>query len=79
VASVERLLYPAVADFLGSWDKDNEPPPGGLRVVGPKWSGRSHDLRDTLMRLGIPFWFYADSTAGSEVLRAAGVEGSGRP
>ena len=41
--------------------------PGGLRVVGPRWSVRSHDLRDILMRVGIPYWFYdEDSETGGQ-------------
>jgi thioredoxin reductase (NADPH) len=77
---VERILYLAVAEFLAMWDKDNEPPPGGLRVVGPRWSVRSHDLRDVLMRVGIPYWFYdEDSETGRQMLAAAGMEAVGRP
>jgi thioredoxin reductase (NADPH) len=51
-----------------------------LRIIGPKWTVRSHELRETLTRVGLPYWFYdEDTAAGRQALRQAGVQALGRP
>ncbi len=51
-----------------------------MRVVGPRWSPRSHQLRDLLSRAGIPFWFYdEDSSEGRALLAEAGADGTRLP
>jgi thioredoxin reductase (NADPH) len=77
---LERILYPAVAEFLAAWEKTSEPPVAALRIVGDEWSPRSHELRDILTRVGVPYWFYpTDSDAGRDLLAEAGQDGSQRP
>jgi thioredoxin reductase (NADPH) len=77
---VEQILYPAVSDFLATWAKTQEPPFAALRVVGPRWSTRSHDLRDVMSRAGLPYWFHdVDSPQGRALLQEAGVDGSRLP
>jgi thioredoxin reductase (NADPH) len=46
-----------------------------VRVVGERWSSRSHELRDALTRNTVPFGFYAsDSEEGRRLLRDHGVD-----
>ena len=45
---LERILYPAISDFLSAWDKSQDAPVVPVRIVGDQSSPRSHQLRDTL-------------------------------
>jgi thioredoxin reductase (NADPH) len=46
-----------------------------VRIVGERWSPRSHELRDMLGRNTVPFGFYdADSDDGRRLLRAYRVD-----
>jgi thioredoxin reductase (NADPH) len=77
---LERILYPAIAEFLAAWDKGYEPSAVALRIVGEQWSPRSHELRDILTRVGVPYWFYeATSDAGRDLLAEAGVDAARLP
>ena len=77
---LEQILYPAVSDFLAGWAKSQEPPFVALRIVGPRWSPRSHELRDILSRVGLPFWFYdEDSPEGRALLAEVGADGTRLP
>jgi thioredoxin reductase (NADPH) len=77
---LERVLYPAVSEFLASWDKSREPDTVALRIVGEQRSARAHEVRDVLTRVGIPYWFHSDdSEAGRRILREAGADGSRLP
>src|SRR6266498_1323752 len=51
-----------------------------VRVVGSRWSARSHELRDLLGRNNIPHGFYdADSQDGRQLLARAGLEAGRLP
>ena len=76
----ERILYPAVSEFLAAWDKSREPSFAVFRIAGPPRSASSHRLRDTLSRAGVPYRFYDDgSEEGQQLLREHHVEGAGVP
>jgi thioredoxin reductase (NADPH) len=76
----ERGLYRAVSEFLAAWAKSRKPPIETFRIVGPQWGTRSHELRDLLARLGLPYGFYpVDSDAGRRLLVQAGRDGSRLP
>jgi len=76
----ERWLYPQVSDFLADWSKTREPSFAAFRIVGRQWEPRSHELRDTLTRIAMPYRFYAhDSQTGRQLLREAGQDGSRLP
>ncbi|HXH49871.1 MAG TPA: FAD-dependent oxidoreductase [Terriglobia bacterium] len=74
-------LYPMVDDLLA--DLRPNPPDRGfevLRIVGERWSPRSHQMRDRANRARIPFGFYdSDSEEGKQILAEAGVDGSRLP
>jgi thioredoxin reductase (NADPH) len=76
----ERWLYPALSNFLADWSKTAEPSFAAIRVVGRQWEPRSHQLRDVLTRIAMPYRFYPhDSQAGRQLLREAGQDGSRLP
>ena len=77
---LERLLYAPITEFLVAWESTREPTAVGIRIVGPQWSARSHEVRDLLSRVGAVFAFYRDdSPAGRQLLEEAGVDGSRLP
>jgi thioredoxin reductase (NADPH) len=79
-APLERILYPAVSDFLSSWDKSREARTVPVRIVGPERDSRSHDIRDKLSRAAVPYWFYdTDSGEGRDLLEETGRDGSVLP
>jgi thioredoxin reductase (NADPH) len=58
----EENLYPILNDLLDDWMASFRPPFEGIRVVGLRWSPKSHETRDFLARNGIPYqWLDAES------------------
>ena len=67
--SPEEWLYPQLSEALADWWRANRPLFERVRVVGPEWDARSHELRDLGTRNGIPFGFYpTDSPEGQRLL-----------
>jgi thioredoxin reductase (NADPH) len=76
----ERWLYPPLSDFLADWSKTGEPSFAAIRIVGRQWEPRSHQLRDVLTRIAMPYRFYPhDSQAGRQLLQEFGQDGSHLP
>jgi thioredoxin reductase (NADPH) len=79
----ELQLYPTLSEALSQWAKATSSLGSGpelVRIVGPRWSPRSHELRDLLARNSISHGFYdADSEDGRRLLARAGLEGAGSP
>jgi thioredoxin reductase (NADPH) len=77
---IEQYLYLPVTEFLTAWEKSRAPSTEAIQIVGRRWAARSHELRDTLARVGIPYGFYPeDSPDGRRLLSQAGVDGSRLP
>ena len=77
---LERILYPAVSEFLSVWGRLQEAPVVPIRICGEQHSRRSHELRDVLTRASIPFWFFDDgSDEGRALLREVGATGKQLP
>jgi thioredoxin reductase (NADPH) len=77
---VGRFLYLPVSQVLADWVPTRGPSFEGIRIVGPRWGTRSHELRDMLTRMGIPHgWYQAASAAGRRLLEEAGQDGSQLP
>ena len=77
---LERILYPAVTEFLSAWDKSREPSFAAFRIVGPAHSPGAHRLRDDLSRIGVPYWFFDNgSEQGRQLLREHRLEGTQVP
>jgi thioredoxin reductase (NADPH) len=77
---IEQFLYLPVSEFLAAWEKSRAPSTEAIQLVGRRWAARSHELRDTLARVGIPYGFYPDdSPDGRRLLEQAGEDGSRLP
>jgi len=75
-----RFLYLPVSQALADWVPSRGPAFEGIRIVGPRWGTRAHELRDLLTRMGIPHgWYQADSAAGRRLLEEAGQDGARLP
>src|SRR5215213_5153861 len=76
----EQFLYLPVSEFLAAWEKSRAPSTEAIQIVGRRWAASSHELRDTLARVGIPYGFYPDdSPDGRRLLSQAGEDGSRLP
>lgn len=53
----EERLYPALDELLADWWAEYQPPYGGIKVIGARFSPAVHRLRDCLTRLQQPFRF----------------------
>jgi thioredoxin reductase (NADPH) len=77
---IEQCLYLPVSEFLAAWEKSRGDGTEAIQIVGRRWAARSHELRDTLTRVGIPFGFYPDdSPDGRRLLEQAGEDGRRLP
>ena len=54
----EEQLYPVVDDLLGDWRQANPDHTSDVRVVGHRWSGRSHETKTFLARNHVPYRWY---------------------
>jgi thioredoxin reductase (NADPH) len=79
----ELRLYPAVSELFSQWARATVgagSQPEWVRVVGPRWSARSHELRDLLGRNNIAHGFYdAAGEDGRRLLAQVGLEPGGPP
>jgi thioredoxin reductase (NADPH) len=68
-------LYPVVDDLLDDWFADHRPPFEGVRVIGHRWSARSHEVKDFLARNQVPFqWLdVQDDPEAEQLLTASGT------
>ena len=77
---VGRFLDLPISQVLADWVPSRGPSFEGIRIVGPRWGTRSHELRDVLTRMGIPHgWYQADSAEGRRLLEEAGEDGERLP
>ena len=77
----EQNLYPFLTDLLDDWRANYRPPFEGIRVIGPRWSPRTHVVREFLGRNLVPFrWMDVEASeeARNLVATLAG-EGAARP
>ncbi|CAA9461693.1 MAG: Thioredoxin reductase [uncultured Rubrobacteraceae bacterium] len=71
----EENLYPILDDLLGDWQTEwltkHKPPFEGIRVVGNRWSPRSHAVKDFLARNRVPYqWQDIDASEEARQLVA---------
>jgi thioredoxin reductase (NADPH) len=65
----EEQLYPILNDLLYDWESDFQPPFEGLRIVGHRWSAKTHQLKDFLARNHVPYqWLDIESNLEAERL-----------
>ena len=48
-------LYPVLDDLLSDWQEGHPGDTGGVRVVGDRWSQRSHEIKTFLTRNYVPY------------------------
>jgi thioredoxin reductase (NADPH) len=78
--SPDEWLYPQVQELLTEWVRANHPHFASIRVIGDRWSARSHELRDLLSRNALPYRFQdKDSAAGRALLGELGLDDSRLP
>jgi len=51
----EERLYPVLDDLLSDWRREHVEELGGVRVVGHRWSERSHEIKTFLARNHVPY------------------------
>lgn len=78
----DENLYPYLTELLDDWRDKHRPPFDGIRVIGTRWSPRSHALREFLGRNLVPYqWLDADAGGEGAALleRAASANEGTRP
>ena len=79
----EFELYPTVSELLSQRLRAAVAAgsqPEAVKIVGPRWSGRSHELRDLLGRNNVSHGFYdVAKPEGRRLLEEAGVRVGDRP
>ena len=51
----QERLYPVIDDLLGDWIQDHPEETSDLRIIGDRWSERSHDVKTFLARNHVPY------------------------
>jgi thioredoxin reductase (NADPH) len=65
----EEKLYPVLDDLLNDWMASFRPAFEGIRVVGNRWSPRSHQVKDFLARNQVPYqWLDIELTPEGQKL-----------
>jgi thioredoxin reductase (NADPH) len=71
----EEKLYPIVDSLIDAWRQAPDRPVVETRVVGHRWSARSHEVRDFLARNAVPYrWYTVEEPEGARLLQAAGAD-----
>jgi thioredoxin reductase (NADPH) len=66
----EERLYPIMDDLLDDWRKANPDHTSDIRVIGHRWSDRSHEIKMFLARNYVPYrWYDVERDAEGERLR----------
>jgi thioredoxin reductase (NADPH) len=66
---VERL-YPIIDDLLDDWRQANPDHTSDVRVIGHRWSDRTHEIKMFLIRNHVPYrWYDVELDAEGERLR----------
>lgn len=74
----EEQLYPVLDDLLDDWQASFHPPFEGIRVIGLRWSPKSHQTKDFLARHQIPYQ-WLDLEVDEEASRLAACTNSSSP
>jgi thioredoxin reductase (NADPH) len=68
----EEKLYPVLDELIEDWLADYKPPFEGVRLIGHRWSTRSHEIKDLLTRNQVPFqWLDVETSEDARELLAA--------
>jgi thioredoxin reductase (NADPH) len=65
----EERFYPVLDELLSDWEANYTPPFEGIRIVGNRWSSRTHQLKDFLARNHVPYrWLDVETSAEGQQL-----------
>src|SRR5262249_37662960 len=68
----DEKLYPVLDDLLDDWLAHYEPPFEGVRVIGHRWSARSHEVKDLMAGNQVPYlWLDVESDSAAQALLTA--------
>src|SRR5438128_224901 len=68
----EEKLYPVLDELIEDWLTDYKPPFEGVRLIGHRWSARSHEIKDLLARNQVPFqWLDVETSDDARELLVA--------
>jgi len=66
----EDRLYPVIDDLLGDWQQANPEHTSDVRIIGHRWSDRSHEIKSFLARNYVPYrWYDIERDAEGQRLR----------
>jgi thioredoxin reductase (NADPH) len=66
----DERLYPVIDDLLGDWRRANPDHTSDVRVVGHRWSERTHDIKRFLASNHVPYhWYDVERDAEAQRLR----------
>ncbi len=65
----DEKFFPVVDDMLEEWLANFRPNLAGIRVVGPRWSANTHEVKDFLARNQIPYrWLDVETNTDAQAL-----------
>jgi thioredoxin reductase (NADPH) len=75
----DEHFYPVLDGLLDEWRRNVKLPFEGVRVIGGMWSPACHEVKDFLVRSGVPYeWLDVDRDERARVLLQANGAGSAR-
>jgi thioredoxin reductase (NADPH) len=77
----EERLYPVIDDLLGDWSRAHPDHTADVRVVGNRWSDRSHEIKMFLARNHVPYRWHdvEDDREGQRLRQLAAAEPTDLP
>jgi thioredoxin reductase (NADPH) len=77
----EERLYPVLDELLDDWSKENPEHLADVRVVGNRWSDRTHDVKTFLASNHVPYtWYDVERDAeGARLAELAGADAADLP
>src|SRR4051794_21691722 len=71
----EEKLYPVIDALIDAWQANSDRQVEETRIIGHRWSAKSHEVRDFLARSGVPYhWYTIEEAKGRQLLEAAGAK-----
>jgi thioredoxin reductase (NADPH) len=77
----ETHLYPVIDDLLHDWQANYRPQWEGIRMIGPRWSPRTHALKDFMAGNQVPYqWLDIErSDEARQLVKQTGADDSCLP
>jgi thioredoxin reductase (NADPH) len=71
----EEKFYPIIDALIETWQATGDRQVEETRIIGHRWSAKSHEVRDFLARSGVPYhWYTIEEPEGRKLLEAAGAK-----